>query len=269
MVNRTFRENVVIVTGASAGIGRALALELAGQGAMLTLAARRTELLEEVAGESRNRGGEALAIPTDVSSREQCRRLVEQTVERYGRVDTLINNAGINMTTRFTDLPDLGVFERVMAVDFYGQVYPTHAALPYLRASRGRIVSLGSLKSFFANARADAYTAGKHALVGFFGSLRIELAGTGVTVTLVYPPWVATELRTRALDRDGRPWGGVSRHEEGAMSPETCARLILEAAAARKREALIPTRAKFGRWLALVAPGMVDRTVAKETEPES
>jgi NAD(P)-dependent dehydrogenase (short-subunit alcohol dehydrogenase family) len=269
MGDKAFRDNVVVVTGASSGIGQALARQLADHGARLAIAARRAELLEGVADECRRRGGEALAVPTDVASQDQCRRFVELSVERYGRIDTLVNNAGINMTTRFTDLPDLRVFEDVMAVNFYGQLYMTHAALPHLRASRGRIVSVCSLKSFFANARADAYTASKHALVGFFGSLRIELAGTGVTVTLVHPPWVATELRTRALDEQGRPWGGVSRHEEGAMSPETCARLILKAAAERRREALTPPRAKLARWMALIAPAVLDRVVAKETEPES
>jgi short-subunit dehydrogenase len=269
MADSVFRENVVIVTGASSGIGRALALRLADQGARLTLAARRAEQLEEVAQECRRRGGEALVVPTDVAEQEQCRRLIEQTVERYERIDTLINNAGVNMTDRFVDLRDLKVFEYVMAVDFFGQLYPTHAALPYLKTTGGRIVTVGSFKSFFANARADAYTASKHALVGFFGSLRIELAGTGVTVTLVFPPWVATELRTRALDEEGKPWGGLSRHEQGAMSSDACAQLILKAAAERKREAVMSPRAKLGRWLALAAPSVLDRIVAKETEPES
>ena len=203
MADRVFRDNVVIVTGASSGIGRALALQLADQKARLTLAARRAEQLEGVAQECRRRGGEALVVPTDVAEQEQCRRLIEQTVERYERIDTLINNAGVNMTTRFVELRDLSVFEYVMAVNFFGQLYATHAALPYLKATHGRIVTVCSFKSFFVNARADAYTASKHALVGFFGSLRIELAGTGVTVTLAYPPWVATELRTRSLLRRG------------------------------------------------------------------
>jgi short-subunit dehydrogenase len=266
MDGAAFRDNAVILTGASLGIGRAVALRLAEQGARLALAARTADRLEAIADECRQRGGQAIAVPTDIADREQCRLLVERTVEHYGRVDTLINNAAVGMTSHFVDLHNLDVFERVVAVDLFGPVYCTHFALPHLSATRGRIVTVSSLKGLFANARADGYTASKHALGGFFDSLRIELAGRGVSVTVVYPPWVSTGVSTRALDENGEPWGGLSRHERGAMSPDACAAVIVEAAARRKRAAVMTVTGKLGRWTALAMPSLTDRVVARKTD---
>ena len=173
-----FRDNVVVVTGASAGIGAELARQLAAGGARLALAARDAARLEEVAAECRARGGRALAVPTDVGEEAQCAALVERAVAEYGRLDTLVNNAGISMWARFDEITDLSIFERVMRVNYLGSVYCTHHALPHLKRSRGRIVGVSSLTGKTGVPTRSGYAASKHAMAGFFDSLRIELDGT-------------------------------------------------------------------------------------------
>jgi short-subunit dehydrogenase len=255
----TFRENVVIVTGASSGIGRALSVQLAGQGAWLALAARDQERLEEVAEECRQAGGRAFVIPTDVAEREQCERLVNVTVAGYRRVDTLINNAGISMWARFEDMQDLAPLEHIMRVNFLGSMYCTYAALPHLKQTRGRIVVVSSLAGKTGVPLRSGYAASKHALVGFFDTLRIELQPYGVSVTLIYPDFVQSETHRRAYGADGRPLGKSPLQEGKVMTAEECARRILQAAADRKREEIMGMRGKLGQWLKLIAPGLVDR----------
>jgi short-subunit dehydrogenase len=260
MQREPFFQNSVIVTGASLGIGRHLALQLAEKGAWLVLTARSTDEIERVAGLCRERGGKAIAVTTDVSDPSQCKTLIERSIEQYGRIDTLINNAGIGMRARFDELSNLSVMETVMRVNFWGSVYCTHFALQHLRATKGRIVGIISGAGIFAAPGACGYGASKHALVGFFNTLRVELAGSGVNVTLFYPDWVATGISARAPGADGRPYGKVISHERGAMAPDTCARLILKTAAKRKREAM-SLRIKLGRILAPILPGIVDKIV--------
>jgi short-subunit dehydrogenase len=260
-----FRGNAVILTGASSGIGRALALELAAQGAWLALAARDAGRLEAVATECRTRGAKAVVIPTDVSDETQCRALAEKTVEAFGRIDTLINNAGISMWAKFEDMKTLAPFDEVMRVNYLGSVYCTYYALPHLKQSRGRIVAVSSLAGKGGVPTRSGYAASKHAMVGFFDTLRIELAGTGVTITIAYPDFVTSEIRERAFGPDGKPLRVSPVHETEIMTAETCARRIAEAAGARHRE-LIMGRGKLLVWLKLIAPGLVDRTARKAIE---
>jgi NAD(P)-dependent dehydrogenase (short-subunit alcohol dehydrogenase family) len=263
-----FRDNVVVVTGASAGIGAELARQLAAGGAWLALAARDADRLEAVAAECRALGGRAVAVPTDVAEEAQCRALVERAVAEFGRLDTLVNNAGIGMWARFDEITDLAVFERVMRVNYLGSVYCTHHALPHLKRSRGRIVGVSSLTGRTGVPTRSAYAASKHAMAGLFDSLRIELDGTGVTVTMIYPGFVATEIRERALGPDGTPLGAGNSpvREREVMTVEECARRIVAAAAARRREEVMTARAKLGMWLKLVAPGAVDRIARRAIE---
>jgi short-subunit dehydrogenase len=261
-----FHENVVIVTGASDGIGAEVARQLAGQGAWLALAARDAEKLEAVAADCRARGGRALAVPTDVAEQAQCRRLVERTMEEYGRVDTLVNNAGIGMWARFDEMTDLAPFERIMQVNYFGSVYCTHYALPHLKRSRGRIVGVSSLTGRTGVPTRSGYAASKHAMAGFFDSLRIELADDGVSVTMIYPGFVATDIRRRAFGPDGRPLGESPVREGEVMTAEECARRTVDAAAARRREVVMTARARVGMWLKLIAPAAVDRIARRAIE---
>lgn len=265
-MSQPFRDNVVIVTGASDGIGRELALQLAGQGARLSLAARDAARLESVADECRRRGGRAVAVPTDVGEIEQCRALVDATVREYGRIDTLVNNAGVSMWARFDTVTDLAPFERMMRVNYLGSVYCTHFALPHLKQARGRIVGVSSLTGKAGVPTRSGYAASKHAMVGFFDSLRIEIADDGVTVTMVYPGFVRTAIRERAYGPDGRPLGDSPVREAEVMTVEECARQIVGAMAGRRRELVMTARGKVGQWLKLVAPGFVDRVARRAIE---
>lgn len=237
-----------------------MALQLAAPGTRLALAARSADELVAAADACRARGAEALAVPTDVADEAQCRALVARTVDAFGRLDVLVNNAGISMWARFDELTSLAPLERIMQVNYFGTVYCTHAALPHLKATRGRIVNVLSLTGKTGVPTRSGYAASKHALVGFFDSLRIELAGTGVTVTNAFPGFVATGVRRHAAGPDGKPLGDADNpvREERAMTPERCARHILAAAARRRREVVMTARGKVGPWLKLIAPGLVD-----------
>jgi short-subunit dehydrogenase len=161
---------------------------------------------------------------------------------------------------------DLTLFEKVIQVNFLGSVYCTHYALPYLKQTRGRLVGVSSLRGKFPSATADGYGASKHAMAGFFDSLRIELADSGVSVTMIYPGWVSTGISSRALQADGDLTGKISVHEKDAMSVETCARIIIQAAEKRKREVVMTFQGKLGLWARLIAPGVVDKISRKSTE---
>lgn len=261
-----FRDNAVVLTGASSGIGRELALMLADQGALLTLAARGPEPLAAVAAECRARGARALAMPTDVAEEGQCRDLVEGAVKEYGRLDTLIANAGITMWAWFEEIEDLSIFRQLMDVNYFGSVYCTRYALPHLKASRGRIVGVASLTGKTGVPTRSGYAASKHAMAGFFDTLRIELEPHGVTVTMAYPDFVATPVRERAFGPDGKPLGKSPVEEGKVMTAETCARLILAAAARRRREVVMGLRGKVGLWLKLIAPGVIDRIALRAIE---
>jgi short-subunit dehydrogenase len=266
MSNRTFSENVIIITGASSGIGQQLALQLAEQGAWLSLAARNVEHLEEVSKQCLQRGGKTIVIPTDVAEKLQCRNLIERTVEKYGKIDTLINNAGFGVASRFDELHDLTIFEKVIQVNFFGSVYCTCYALPYLKKTNGRLVAVSSIRGKLPSATADGYGASKHAVSEFFSSIRNELIDSGVSVTLIFPNWVSTGITSRAIKADGMPKGEISFHEKGAMSADTCARIIVKAVAKRKRDVVMTFEGKAGIWLRLIVPRLVDKILIKKTD---
>lgn len=254
---------VVVITGASSGIGRALALGLAEQRPRLVLAARSQGALEEVARACQARGADALAVPTDVTSQEACRNLVHQAVERFKVLDALVNNAGVSMIARFDELADLSVYENIMKVNYLGCVYPTYFALPHLKASRGQIVVVSSLAGITGVPTRTGYAASKHALFGFFDSLRIELRGTGVSVTLVAPYFVLSEIHRRSAGPDGKPLGTSPMKEAEIMTAEECAGEIVRAMARRRRQLIMTSRARLLRFVKLVAPGLIDRIAAR------
>lgn len=268
MSRGAFTGAVVCITGASYGIGAELARQCASQHARLVLASRDVTRLEAVAEECRNAGAEALVVRTDVGVESDCKAMIDAAIAHFGRLDMLINNAGLGASGLFRDITDLSVFERVMRVNFLGSVWCTSSALPHLEASRGRIVAVSSLTGLAGVPKRSAYGATKHAMAGFFDSLRIELDGTGVSVTVVYPGFVISEINQHALSPDGTPWGqrGYKRKPAETMSTEECARLILESAARRDRDLVMTWRGKVGRILKLISPTLVDRMARRAIE---
>ena len=253
---------VVIITGASDGIGAEIARQLAaGERAAigLVLAARNTAMLEAVAAECTALGAQVLAVQTDVSLQDECKRLVHATVERFGRIDALINNAGRSAHALFEDVTDLGWYEDLMRVNLWGSVWCTHAALPHLKAVRGSIVAVSSLAGLVGVPGRSAYGATKFAMTGFFECLRAEMKGAGVSVTTAFPGVVATSIRHRGYNAAGTELGFSSLKEDDAMSVEQCASLILAGMERREREVVMTTKGKFGRFLKLIAPGLVEK----------
>lgn len=259
-----FRDNVVVITGASHGIGEEMAMALARQGAKLSLAARRADELTRVAAACRAAGAlDVITVVTDVAEPDDCARLIERTAAHYGRIDTLINNAGLGMWSRVEDARDLTIFERVMRVNYFGTVHCTAAAIPYLRKSRGRIVGISSIAGRTGIPTRSGYSASKHAMNGFLDSLRIELQDAGVSVTIINPGFVGTGLQARNLGPDGQPLGSNPVNVSAVMTPAECARLAIEAAGSRRRELVMTARGKIGIWLKLLWPGLIDRIAAK------
>jgi short-subunit dehydrogenase len=253
----------IIVTGASEGIGRALALALAARGARLALAARDRPRLESLAQECRARGGDARALPTDVTNQQDCEWLVDETVKAYGGIDVFVHNAGITMWSRFDALQDLAIFERLMQVNYLAPVRLTALALPHLRTSKGLLVAVASLAGLTGVPERSGYAASKHALIGFFDSLRIELAGSGVDVSVIAPDFVISEIHKRAIGPDGEPLGESPMMQSKIMTAEDCAARIVKAIERRERLVLMSARGKLGRWLKLIAPSVIDRLAAK------
>lgn len=256
-----FAGKVVLVTGASSGIGAELSRQFAAAGARVVLASRDIARLEEVAEECRAKGGDAFVVPLDVSVEASCREAIAQAVARYGRLDILVNNAGLRSHGRLDEITDLAIYETIMRVNYLGSVWCTAYALPHLKQSRGQIVAIASLQSWAGVPTRSAYCASKHAMMGFFDSIRVELQDDGVSVTVIYPSFVYSEDNARVIAPDGTAVGdrAVRRRPGDAMSAQECARLTLNAVAKRKRHVLMTWRAKVGRVLKLVSPSLVDR----------
>jgi short-subunit dehydrogenase len=262
---RPFADQSVIITGASDGIGAELARQFASQGAWLTLGARRPHELDVVGQECISRGGRAVIEPADVTDPSQCEQLVAHAVNAYGKVDVLVNNAGIGAQFQFSDTTDLAVFEQVMRVNYLGVVYCTHFALPHLRKSRGRLAVISSLAAKTGVPTRSAYAASKHAVHGLFDSLRIELHGSGVTVTIVAPGFVKTNIRKHALGADGRPIE-ADQARAGAMSVEECCRRTIRAIAKREREVVMRSHWKLAAILKVLVPNVIDDIARKAVE---
>jgi short-subunit dehydrogenase len=264
MSDKPYQDKSVIVTGASSGIGRALALRLADQGAWIALAARDAQRLDVLAAECRQRGGKAIAVPTDITDEAQCKALIERAVAEFGRLDVLINNAGIGATGLLEELPDLTLFKQVMDVNFYGTLHCTYYAVKHLKQTQGRIVNISSLAGKTPLPYNSSYNASKYAVHGFSDSLRMELARAGVSVTLICPYWVVTEFHERLMDKNGTPRGPQGRaiYSKKTMTADQCAAITLKAAARRKREVLMGP-GWLAVWLRMIAPGLADKITVK------
>ncbi len=261
------RDKAVIITGASEGIGRVLAHAFAREGARLVLAARNAAALEEVVRECEGFGAKAVSSPTDVADIEACRRLIERSVEAFGGIDVLVKNAGISMTALFESVEDLGLFERLMRVNYLGAVYCTHFALPHLKGRKGLLVAVSSLQGKTGFPRSTGYSATKFAMQGFFDSLRIELEGSGVGVLVVSPGAVDTSIHLRKLAADGSMAAVGGRIQRNALMPvDVCARQILRAVKRRDRELPMTFQGRLMPWVRLIAPALLDRTVARAVE---
>jgi short-subunit dehydrogenase len=272
MPSRYRSSRVFIITGASEGIGAELALQLAARGHWLVLAARNEEALHAVAARCQRSGGQAIAVRTDVAVEDDCRHLVERALEAFGGIDVLVNNAGVSMHASFDEISDWSTYERLWRVNCLGTIHCSRFAWPYLKAAPGKgggqIVGINSLAGRTGVPGRTTYCASKFAQAGFLEALRIEAAGHGIAVTVVYPGVVATETRRKGLDGSGEP-AGVSRLDESnAMPVDACARRIVRAIERRRRELVMTAEGRLGLWLKLIAPGWVDNLARRAVKKD-
>lgn len=260
---------VVVITGASSGIGRALAKEFYSRGALLALGARRIDQLEKLKTELHN--SDFLCVETDVAMETDCKNLIDLTIKKYGHIDVLINNAGISMRAMFEDM-DLAVMHRLMDVNFFGTVYCTKFALPYLLESKGSLVGVISIAGHVGLPGRTAYSASKFAVRGFLDTIRIEHLHSGLHVLVAAPGFTASEVRKVALTADGTPQGETPRNEAAMMSSETCAYHIAEAIRKKKRELILTfLEGKFTVFLGKFFPALLDKLTYNHMakEPDS
>ncbi|MEE4197369.1 MAG: SDR family oxidoreductase [Bacteroidales bacterium] len=252
------KNKVVIITGASSGIGRACAYEFASRRAKIVCASRNYEQLKIIEKDLKAKGSEAFAVQADVSLEEDCKNLIAQTIEKYGKIDILINNAGISMRALFKDV-DLNVIRRLMDVNFWGAVYCTKYALPHILDSRGSIAGITSIAGFHGLPGRSGYSASKFALHGFLETLRIENLKNGLHVLIAAPGFTASNVRKSALSADGSPQGQSPLNESKLMPAEKVARQIAKGIIFRKRNIIISFEGKLSVLLQRVIPKSLDR----------
>lgn len=256
-----FKNRTVIITGASSGIGKALAEELAQRGANLVLGARQYVTLCEITANLEAKYAiKALAVQADVSKEEDCEQLIKQTVSTFGGVDVLINNAGLSMRALFNDL-DLSVIKNLMDVNFWGTVYCTKYALPEILKTKGSIVAVSSIAGYRGLPGRTGYSSSKFAMNGFMEALRTELLKTGVHVMVACPGFTTSNIRVAALAKDGVSHGETSMEEGKMMTAKEVAARISDGIANRKRTLIMTKQGKLAVWMNKLFPAFTDKKV--------
>lgn len=259
-----------IITGASSGIGKALAYRFSSEGYAVVLAARDEEKLRTVASDLKQKGREILVVKCDVSLEADCKRLIHETLKAFDRIDVLINNAGVSMRAVFNET-DLSVIRQLMDINFWGTVYCTKFALPYLLQSKGSVVGVSSIAGKKGLPGRSGYSASKFAMEGFLETLRTENIKNDLHVLVACPGFTASNIRKTALSKDGSSQGESPRSEDKMMQPEEVAGYIFNAVQKRKRDLILTFNGKLTVWLNKFFPGLMDKVVYNHMakEPDS
>ncbi|MEF9931876.1 MAG: SDR family oxidoreductase [Bacteroidales bacterium] len=254
------KDKVVIVTGASSGIGLAAVKEFAAQGANVVLAARNIDKLNEIVHELKIKYNEQnfLAISTNVQEEKECKNLIDKAVDKFGKIDILVNNAGISMRAMFKDL-DLSVIKSLMDVNFWGTVYCTKYALPYLLKAKGSVVGVISIAGFKGLPARTGYSASKFAIYGFLDTLRVEHLHDGLHVMVFAPGFTTSNIRNVALTANGTTQGETPRDEAKMMSAEEVARRLVKGIIKRKAQIILTPIGNITVWLNKFFPRLVDK----------
>lgn len=262
----SLQDKVVVITGGSSGIGKALTDAAILRGANVAVCARNADKLRVMFVAS----DKLLCIKADVSKEQDCKAFIESVVQKWGRVDVLINNAGISMRALFEDV-DLAVLKELMDINFWGSVYCTKYALPLLLKQKGVVTAISSIAGYRGLPARTGYSASKFALQGFLEALRTELLRTGVHVMWVSPGFTSSNIRNVARSSDGTSQGETPLDESKLMSAEECARRILDAIETRKRTVVMTGQGKLAVWLNKLFPSFADKMVYKHflNEPNS
>ncbi|MFD2247189.1 SDR family oxidoreductase [Pontibacter ruber] len=254
------KNKVVLITGGTSGIGKACAFVFGKAGAKVAISGRNQQNLTETSQELAAAGIDNLAINADVSIEEQCERMVAETVAKYGRLDVLINNAGISMRALFEDL-DLDVIRKVMDINFWGTVYTTKYALPHIMATKGSVIGISSIAGYRGLPARTGYSASKFAMHGFLETLRTEMLHKGVHVLIACPGFTASNIRNTALAANGQQQGESPRNEGNMMTAEEVAERILKATLQRKRDLVMTFQGKLTVFLNKWFPSLTDKLV--------
>jgi NAD(P)-dependent dehydrogenase (short-subunit alcohol dehydrogenase family) len=262
-----FRNKVVVVTGGASGIGWSLCRRFGRAGAVIGLLDMDEKGIQTRTDELRGQGVEAMGLPCDVTRESACTRAIGEVVERYGGIDVLVNNAGITQRSAFVDTQS-DVFHRVMAVNFFGSLYCTKAALESLLSRRGAIIVMESIAGIAPLLGRSAYSASKHALHGLFTSLRSEIRDTGVHVMIVCPGFVRTNLQTRALGGDGRITDHLQSKVGKEVSPERVAEAVYRGVIRRRSLVVLSPVGKVSYWINRLCPSLYERIMARQLKDE-
>ena len=260
MMNRKsqfFKDKVMIITGASSGIGLASVRLFASYGAKLVMAARSIDKLEAIAKELGNDPEHVICVKTDVSVEEDCRNLIEKAVSHYGRIDFLINNAGLSMRASFKEV-ELSVIRRLMEVNFWGTVYCTKYALPYLLESKGSVTGVISVAGYAGLPGRTGYATSKFAIRGFLETLRMEHLEDGLHVMVFAPGYTASNVRNAALLADGTPQGSTPKDESKLMTAESVAEKLATGLFRRRREMILTVLGYWDVWFYKRVPRLME-----------
>jgi short-subunit dehydrogenase len=245
-------DKVVVITGGSSGIGKACAEIFGKAGANVVITGRNAQALEESKRHLESQNIVCLAVVADVSNENDCKNVVEKTIATFGKIDVLINNAGISMRALFEEC-ELSVIRQVMETNFFGMVYMTKYALPYIIAQKGSIIGISSIAGYRGLPARTAYSASKFAMNGFLEALRTEMLPKNVHVLTACPGFTASNIRNTALAKDGKPQGESPRDEQKMMSAEEVAHHILQATLKRKPTLVLTQQGKLtvflNKWL--------------------
>ncbi len=261
------KDKVVIITGASSGIGKACAIEFAKQCKAVVITGRNAENLNAACIELKKINNNVIAIVADVSIESDCEKVIDHTVKEFNRIDVLINNAGISMRALFNDI-DLGVIKKIMETNFWGTVYCTKYALPYLISSKGSVAGMSSIAGKKGLPGRTGYSASKFAMEGFLESLRTENLKTGLHVLVACPGFTASNIRNSALGKTGVAQAESPRNENKMMSAEEVAKHIFVAIKNRKRDLLLTSNGKITVWLNKFFPAIMDKLVFNHLKKE-
>lgn len=270
ITNSKLKNKIIIITGASGGIGESLAKKFSAEGSVVVIAARQLEKLNQLKSSIENSGGKVHVVACDVSNESHCKLLIEETIRLYGRIDVLINNAGISMRALFSEL-DVDVIRKVMDVNFWGAVYCTKAAFPYLLKSKGSVVGISSIAGKKGLPGRTGYSASKFALEGFLETIRTENLKKDLHVLVACPGFTASNIRQSALAKDGSQQGESPRDESSMMSSDEVAAHIYNAVKKRKRDLILTGNGKLTVWLNKFFPSFMDKIVYNHMakEPDS